>query len=54
MEIKSKKFALYLTKLYFEEKLSSPGSDAISQAVKVFEMKAIFSDNQQELTKKIS
>lgn len=54
MEIKSKKFALYLTKLYFEEKLSSPGSDAISQAVKVFEMKAIFSDNQQKLQRRLA
>ncbi|MED1561531.1 hypothetical protein AJ85_17080 [Alkalihalobacillus alcalophilus ATCC 27647 = CGMCC 1.3604] len=50
MEMKSQKFKLYLTKLYFEHTNSAPGSDAISQALKVLEMKAIFSDDNDERT----
>ncbi len=53
MEMKSQKFKLYLTKMYFEHKNSAPGSDAISQALKVLEMKAIFSENERTLQKRI-
>ena len=54
MFIRSKHFKLYLTKLYFEYTNSAPNSDSINQAVKVLEMKAIFSDNERKLQKRIA
>lgn len=54
MEMKSQKFKLYLTKIYFENVNSAPGSDAISQALKVLEMKAIFSENERTLQKRVA
>ncbi|MFV2046294.1 hypothetical protein ACEWK1_02855 [Metabacillus sp. YM-086] len=54
MEMKSQKFKLYLTKMYFEHTNSAPGSDAISQALKVLEMKEIFSENERTLQKRIA
>lgn len=54
MSIKSDKFKLYLTKLFFEETNGAPGSDAMSQALKVFEMKAMFSGEQRKLQRRMT
>lgn len=54
MSLDSAKFKLYLTKLYYEETNSAPSSDAINQALKVLEMKAMFSGEQRKLQRRIT
>ncbi len=54
MGIKSQKFKLYLTKLYFENTKSAPSSEAMNQSLKVLEMKAMYSENEHQLQKRIS
>lgn len=54
LDVKSKKFKLYLTKLYFDNQFSAPGSDGLTQALKVLEMKAIFSESKHKLQKRIA
>jgi hypothetical protein len=54
MALNSVKFKLYLTKLYFEETNSAPSSDAMNQALKVLEMKAMFSGEQRKLHRRMT
>lgn len=54
MALNSAKFKLYLTKLYFEDRNSAPSSDAMNQALKVLEMKAMFSGEQRKLQRRIT
>ena len=54
MDIKSKRFDMYLTKLYFEETGSAPGADSMNQAIRVMEMKATFSNDQLKLQKRVA
>jgi hypothetical protein len=54
MAINNAKFKLYLTKLYFEETNSAPSSDAMNQALKVLEMKAMFSGEQRKLHRRMT
>lgn len=54
LDMKSQKFKLYLTKLFFDSKRSAPGSDGLSQALKVLEMKATFSDSEHKLQRRIA
>lgn len=54
MALNSAKFKLYLTKLYFENRNSAPSSDAMGQALKVLEMKAMFSGEQRKLQRRIT
>lgn len=54
MAIKSAKCKSYQTKLYYEHTGSALSSDAISQVSKVFEMKALFSGEEQELEKRLT
>ncbi len=54
LDMKSQKFKLYLTKLFFDTQRSAPGTDGLNQALKVLEMKAIFSDNEHKLQRRIA
>ena len=54
MDMKSQKFKLYLTKLYYENQQSAPGTDGLNQAIKVLEMKAMFSDSEHKLQRRIA
>lgn len=54
MDIKSQRFKLYLTKLYFENTQEAPNNDSMSQALKVLEMKSIFSETQRHLQRRIA
>lgn len=54
LDMKSNKFKLYITKLFFENQHSAPGVDGLNQALKVLEMKAMFSDNEHKLQRRIA
>ena len=54
MEVKSQRCKLYLTKLYYEETDSAPDGDALNRVLKVLEMKAVFSENQWKLQRRIA
>ena len=54
MAIKSRRFHLYVTKLFFDETGSAPGKDAIAQAMSVLEMRACFSPNEYKLQRRIA
>ena len=54
MPLKSPRFKSYLTKLYYDYSESALSTDALSQALKVFEMKAMFSGQEQRLTRRIA
>lgn len=54
LDMKSRKFKLNLTKLFYENQGSAPGTDGVSQALKVLEMKAVFSDNEYKLQRRIA
>lgn len=54
MDLKSKRFKLYLTKLYYEETGGASRSEGMLQALKVLEMKAIFSENEYTLQRRIA
>lgn len=54
LDMKSHKFKLNLTKLFFDCKNSAPGLDGLSQALKVLEMKAAFSGSERKLQRRIS
>lgn len=54
LDMKSQKFKLYLTKLFFDNQRSAPGAEGLNQALKVLEMKAIFSDSEHKLQRRIA
>lgn len=54
MALKSERFKLFLTKLYYEETGGAPNSDAMRQALKVLEAKASFSENEYKLQRRIA
>ncbi len=51
-KINSKKFKLWLTKQYYDETAKAPASDAMNQALGVFEMKAMFSGEIRTLSRR--
>jgi len=51
-KINSKNFQLWLTKMYFEETGKAPSSDAMNQALGIFQMKAMFNGNKRNLYKR--
>ena len=54
MDMKSNRFKSYLMKLYFDYKQSVPGSDALKQAIELLKAKAIFSDKEVALKRRIN
>ncbi len=54
MAIKSNQFSLFLVKLYYEETGEAPKTEIINQALRVLETKAIFSDNQRPLQRRMA
>lgn len=54
MGLTSKKFKLYLTSLYYKEIQEAPSPEAINQALNVLNMKAVFSDDEFVLSKRIA
>jgi hypothetical protein len=52
--VKSGRFKLYLTKLFFEEKTTAPSSESLQKALNVLEMKAIFSDCERTLQRRVA
>lgn len=54
MSTNSRKYKMLLTKLIYEKKGTAPNSDSMSQAIKVLEMKALFSDEETKLSKRIA
>lgn len=51
-KINSKKFKMWLTKKYYDETGKAPGSDAMNQALGVFEMKAIYEGDERTLARR--
>ena len=51
-KLNSKKFKMWLTKKYYDETNKAPVSDAINQALGIFEMKAIYGENVKTLSKR--
>jgi hypothetical protein len=54
LKLKSKKFKLWLTKLFFEETSRPPSSDAMNQALNVLEMKALLEGEQHSLNLRVA
>lgn len=54
IRVRSKKFKLWLQKLYFENTRKAPSSDALNQALGIIEMMATFSDNERKLERRVS
>jgi hypothetical protein len=54
MAVKSKKFKLNLMRLYYDQVHSTCGDEAFNQAIRVLEMKAVFSDNERPLQRRIT
>jgi len=50
--ISSNKFKMWLTKKYYEQTGKAPASDAMNQALGVFEMKAMFSNKKKKIFKR--
>lgn len=51
-KINSKKFKMWLTKKYYDETGKAPGSDAMNQALGVFEMKAMYEGEERTLARR--
>lgn len=51
-KINSKKFKMWLTKKYYDETKKAPGSDAMNQALGVFEMKAMYEGEEKTLSRR--
>lgn len=54
IRVRSKKFKLWLQKLYFGSTGKAPTSDALNQALGIIEMQATFSDNEIRLERRVS
>lgn len=54
MGLDTSKFKLYLTGLYYKDTDEAPSPDAINQALNVLKMKAVFSDDEFVLSKRIA
>jgi len=53
MQVKSKRFKMYLTKLYYDDTGHAPGSDAMAQATALLEATALFSGNKRQLQNRV-
>lgn len=51
-KINSKKFKMWLTKKYYDETGKAPGSDAMNQALGIFEMKAMYGGDERTLARR--
>lgn len=49
MAVRKRRFQLYLTKLYFDENNSAPDPKALTQALSVLEVRAVFSESEHKL-----
>ena len=54
MYVKSQLFRMYVLKKYFDETGLAPNGEAMTQALKVLEMMALFSENKRQLQRRIA